>query len=63
LGYRTLPNKSIEESLCIMCAWGLNVGEDKIKFENNNEIVSVVPKKPSLFTRIINWFKNLFGIS
>ncbi len=45
-----------------MCAWGVVVGPEKIKFENNNEIVSVIPKKPSLFTRIINWFKKLFGI-
>jgi hypothetical protein len=63
LGYRILPNKYVEESLPIMCAWGLNVGENKIKFENNNEIISTVPEKPSLFKRIINWFKNLFGIS
>ncbi len=62
LGYRTLPNNTIEESLSLMCAWGVVVGPEKIKFENNNEVISILPKKPSLFTRIINWFKKLFGI-
>ena len=45
-----------------MCAWGYNVGSEKIKFETNNEVVSILPKKPRLFTRIINWFKKIFGI-
>lgn len=62
LGYRKVKDW-IEESTKLFCFWGNGVGEDKIKMIDNT-FISTIPRPiiKSCWQKIIDWFKQIFGI-